>query len=140
MHWYISEQSYSTLIELLHVSRLSTDYKDLEILVMCQQLVVMVWKNDKVIKPSHDEKWSLAVLTAGLKTRRHMATSQLGSVIRIVKPETVIGWQGSSWREWKQKPVDGGGRAPISQRVLAYSLKPPEAGAIGSAKIHRFSE
>ena len=68
MHWYILEQLYSTLIELLCVSRLSTDDKDLEILVLRQQLVVMVRKNDKVIKPSHDEKCSLAVLTAALKT------------------------------------------------------------------------
>ena len=30
---------------------------------------------------------------------------------------------------WKQKPVDGGGRPPISQRVLAYSLKPPRSGS-----------
>jgi len=68
MHWYILERLYSTLIELLRVSRLLTDDNDLEILVLRQQLVVMVRKNDKVIKPNHDEKWSLAVLTAALKT------------------------------------------------------------------------
>ena len=130
MYWYILEQFYSTLIELLRVSRLSTDDKDLEILVLRQQLVVMVRKNDKVIKPSHDEKWSLAVLTAALKTRRRMATSQLGSVMRIFKPETVICWHRELVRrEWKQKPVDGGGRPPISQRVLAYSLRPPRSGS-----------
>ena len=108
------------MIEHLRVLRLSPDDKDLEILFLRQHLVVMVRKNDEVIKPSHDEKWSLAVMIAALKTRRDMATNQLGSVMRIFRPETVIGWHRELvHREWKQKPVDGGGRPPNSQRVLA---------------------
>ena len=47
MHWTILEQLYSTLIELLRVSRLSTDDKDLETLVLRQQLVVMVRKTKR---------------------------------------------------------------------------------------------
>ena len=47
MHWYILAQLYSTLIELLRVSRMLTDDKDLEILVLRQQLVVMVLKTIK---------------------------------------------------------------------------------------------
>jgi hypothetical protein len=78
-----------------------------------------------VINPRHGEKWSLAVLPAALKTRRDMATNQLGSVMRIFKPEIVIGWHRELVRrEWKLKPVDGGGRPPNSQRVLAQSQAP----------------
>ena len=46
MLWYILAQLYSTLIELLRLSRFSTDEKDLEILVLRQQLDVMERKNN----------------------------------------------------------------------------------------------
>ena len=67
MIWYILAQLYSTLIELLCLSRLSTDEKDLEILVLRHQLDVMVCKSNQVVRPSKEEKWSLAVLAAALK-------------------------------------------------------------------------
>ena len=118
MIWYILAQLYSTLIELLRLSRLSTDEKDLEILVLRHQLDVMVRKSNQVVRPSKEEKWSLAVLAAALKKRGRLTTSQLGRVIRIFKPETVIGWHRELVRrKWKQKPVDAGGRPSISQEL-----------------------
>jgi hypothetical protein len=118
MIWYILAQLYSTLIELLRLSRLSTDEKDLEILVLRHQLDVMVRKSNQVVRPSKEEKWSLAVLAAALKKRGRLTTSQLGRVIRIFKPETVIGWHRELVRrKWKQKPVDASGRPPISQEL-----------------------
>jgi putative transposase len=70
------------------------------------------------VRPSKEEKWSLAVLAAALKKRGRLTTNQLGSVIRIFKPETVIGWHRELVRrKWKQKPVDAGGRPPISQEL-----------------------
>ena len=118
MIWYIFAQSYSTLIELLRLSRISADEKDLEILVLRQQLDVMVRKNNQVVRPSREEKWSLAVLAAALKKRGRLTTSQLGRVIRIFKPETVIGWHRELVRrKWKQKAVDAGGRPPIGQEL-----------------------
>ncbi len=118
MLWYILAQLYSTLIELLRLSRISADEKDLEILILRQQLDVMERKNNQVVRPSKEEKWSLAVLSAALKKRGSLTTSQLGSVIRIFRPETVIGWHRELVRrKWKQKPVDAGGRPPISQEL-----------------------
>ncbi len=67
MIWYILAQLYSTLIELLRLSRISADEKDLEILILRQQLDVMKRKNNQVVRPSKEEKWSLAVLAAALK-------------------------------------------------------------------------
>ena len=118
MIWYILAQLYSTLIELLCLSRLSTDEKDLEILVLRHQLDVMVRKSNQVVRPSKEEKWSLAVLAAALKKRGRLTTSQLVRVIRIFKPETVIGWHRELVRrKWEQKPVEAGGRPPISQEL-----------------------
>ena len=92
MLWYILAQLYSTLIELLRLSRLSSDEKKLEILILRQQLDVMTRKSIQVVRPSKEEKGSLTVLAAALKKRGRLTTSRLGRVIRIFKPETVIGW------------------------------------------------
>jgi transposase InsO family protein len=109
---------YSTLLELLRLSRLSTDDKDLEILILRQQLDVMVRKNNQVVRPSREEKWSLAVLAAALKKRGRLTTSQLGSVIRVFKPETVIGWHRELVRrKWTQTSANRGGRPPISKEL-----------------------
>ena len=37
MLWYVLAQIWSALVELLRISRLSTDEKDLEILILRQQ-------------------------------------------------------------------------------------------------------
>ena len=118
MLWYIFTQLYWTLIELLRLTRISADEKDLESLILRQQLDVMKRKNNQVVRPSKEEKWSLAVLAAALKKRGRLTTSQLGRMIRIFRPETVIGWHRElARRKWKQKPVDAGGRPPISQEL-----------------------
>ena len=76
----------------------------------------MARKNNQVMRPSKEEKWALAVLATALKKRGRLTTSQLGRVIRIFEPETVIGWHRELVRrKWKQKPVDAGGRPPISK-------------------------
>ena len=119
MLWYLLAQLFSTLLELIRLARLSTDEKDLEILILHQQLDVMVRKNTQVIRPSRQEKWSLAVLAAALKKRGRVTTGQLGNVIRIVKPETVINWHRQLVRrKWTQTPVHRGGRPPVDHELV----------------------
>jgi hypothetical protein len=79
MIWTILAQLYSTLIELLRLSQISADEKDFEILILRQQLDVMERKNNQVVRPSKEEKWSLAVSAAALKKRGRLTTSQLGA-------------------------------------------------------------
>ena len=118
MLWYALAQLFSTFLELMRVVRLSTDEKDLEILILRQQLDVMVRKNAQVIRPSRSERWSLAVLAAALKRRGRLTTSQLRNAIRIVKPETVINWHRQLVRrKWTQTPVHRGGRPPGNQEL-----------------------
>jgi len=117
MLWAILVQLYMTLIELLRLTHLSTDEKYFEILILRQQLDVMAPKNNQVIRPSKAEKWLLAVLAAALKKRGQLTTGQLNRVLRIFKPETVIGWHRALVRrKWTQKPVDVDGRP-----MAAYS-------------------
>ncbi len=117
-------QLCATLIDLLRIARLASDDKDLEILILRQQLDILAHKHNHVVRPSRQDKWTLAVLTASLKRRSRLTTSQLGSVLRIFKPETVIGWHRELVRrKWKQKPVDTGGRPTISQELSDLILQ-----------------
>jgi len=67
MGWFILSQAFSILITIVRIGRLSEQEKDLEILVLRQQLVILQRKQEKPIKPNRAEKMMLAVLTAKLK-------------------------------------------------------------------------
>ncbi|MCO6449914.1 MAG: hypothetical protein J5I90_03895 [Caldilineales bacterium] len=62
-------QFLATLINLLRIARLSSDDKDLEILILRQQLDVLARKQNHPVRPNRREKWMLAVLTVSLKKR-----------------------------------------------------------------------
>ena len=50
MLWYVLAQFWSALVELMRISQLSTGEKDLEILILPQQLDVMARKHRQVIR------------------------------------------------------------------------------------------
>ena len=82
-------QLCSTLIDLLRMTRPSSEDKDSEILILHKQRDVLARKQTHAVRPSRQAKWTLAVLTASLTRRSRLSTDQMGSVIRIFKPETV---------------------------------------------------
>jgi len=67
MGWFILKHIFSTLLAILNVRRLSDQEKDLEILVLRQQLSILQRKLNHPIKPSKIEKLTLAVLTTKFK-------------------------------------------------------------------------
>jgi hypothetical protein len=90
MLWFLVRHIFSILLSLIRVSRLSENDKDLEIIILRHQLDVMVRKHHKPIRPNRADKATLALLTARLKKNTNRTIRQLGDVIRIVRPETVI--------------------------------------------------
>ena len=82
-------QLCATLVDLLRIARLSSDDKDLEILILRQQLDILARKQTHAVRPSRQEKWTLAVLAASLKRRSRLTTGQLSRVLRIFKPATM---------------------------------------------------
>ena len=118
MLFFLLTRLLTTLIDLLRIARLSSDDKDLEILILRQQLDILARKQTQAVRPNRREKWTLAVLTASLKRRSRLTTNQLDRVLRIFKPATVIGWHRELVRrKWAQNPVDTGGRPPISEEL-----------------------
>lgn len=92
MRWFLIGHIFSILLSLIRVTRLSENDKDLEIIILRHQLDVMVRKQQQPIRTNRAEKVTLALLTAQLKKNTNRTVRQLGEVIRIVRPETVIRW------------------------------------------------
>lgn len=111
MLWFFIGHIFSILLSFIRVSRLSENDKDLEIIILRHQLDVMVRKQNKPIRPNRADKATLALLTAQLKQNTQRTIRQLGDVIRIVRPETVIRWHRELVRrKWEQPPQKKAGR------------------------------
>ncbi len=67
MFFSLLAQLCVTVIDLLRIAHLSTDEKDIEILILHLQLDVLARKQTQAVKPSRQEKWSLAVLASDVE-------------------------------------------------------------------------
>ena len=116
MLWSFIGNFFSVLLSLVRVSRLSEKDKDLEIIILRHQLDVMARKQKQPIRPNRAEKATLALLTGQLKKTTKRTIRQLGDVIRIFRPETVIRWHRELVRrKWTQPPQKKVGRPKIDQ-------------------------
>jgi hypothetical protein len=52
MGWFILAQVFLILVSIVRIGRLSEQEKDLEILILSQQLAILQRKQDKSIKPN----------------------------------------------------------------------------------------
>ena len=86
MGWFILKHIFSTILSIINITRLSNQGKDLEILILRQQLSILQRKHNSPIKPNRVEKITLAVLTARLKSITHRSANQLRDIIRIFQP------------------------------------------------------
>jgi hypothetical protein len=105
MGWFILKYIFSTFLAVLHIGRLSNQEKDLEILILRQQLSILQRKLSHPIKPNRVEKMTLAVLTTKIKRISHLSSNQLRDVIRIFQPETVLRWHHHQPRSDLDRPA-----------------------------------
>jgi hypothetical protein len=91
MGWYILDQVLSILVPIVSIGRMEKQEKDLEILILRQQLAILQRKQKKPVKTNHPEKMMLAMLTAKLKAVKWWSTGQLRGILQIVQPETMLG-------------------------------------------------
>lgn len=112
------------LIAIISLGRLSEQEKDLEILILRQQLAILQRKQDKLVKPNRAEKMTLAILTAKLKDVTQRSASRLRDIIRIFQPETVLGWHRQLVRrKWTYARKNKGGRSRINQELENLILR-----------------
>jgi hypothetical protein len=124
MGWFILKYIFSTFLAILHIGRLSNQEKDLEILILRQQLSILQRKLSHPIKPNRVEKMTLAVLTTKIKRISHQSSNQLRDVIRIFQPETVLRWHRELVRrKWTYPHKSKGGRPSISKELEKLILR-----------------
>jgi putative transposase len=96
----------------------------LEILILRQQLAILQRKQEKPFKPNRAEKMMLAILTTKLKAVTRWSTGQLRSILRIVLPETVLGWHRDLVRrKWSYAHRNKGSRPKMAHELESLSLR-----------------
>ena len=124
MAWFLLSQIFSTFLTLLRLGFTSNKDKDLEILILRQQLGILQRQMDKPIKPNRAEKLTLAVLSANLKKQTNRPVKQFRSLIRIFQPETVFGWHRALVkRKWTHPQKTKVGRPPTKDKVKALVVR-----------------
>ena len=136
MAWFILSQIFSTILTLFRLGRTSGRDKDLEILVLRQQLGILQRQIDKPIKPNRAEKLTLAVLSANLKKQTNRPVKQFRSLIRIFQPETVFGWHRALVRrKWTHAKKNKVGRPPTKDKIKALVVRLAQENYWGYGKI-----
>ncbi len=118
MVWFIVTFIFSTILDIITISRQPTSEKDLEIIVLRQQISILHRKLNSPIRPSRVEKLTLSVVTMKLKKLTNHTTSQLRNVIRIFQPEIVLRWHRELVRKkWTFPRRNKGGRPSINNEL-----------------------
>src|SRR5262245_18034091 len=111
MIWFGLLQLFSTVLEGLWLGRRSAREKDLEILLLRRQLAIAERGRDKALRISRADTLTLAVLAARLNSVTGWPSKQLGEVIRLVQPTTVLKWHRELVRrKWTFQRAKVGGR------------------------------
>jgi putative transposase len=118
MIWFLLGKLLSTFWAMIQINRLSETEKDLEILVLRQQLAILQRTQKHPIKPARVDKMILAIFTAKLKQVSQCTGNQLQNVIRIFQPETVLRWHRELVRlKWCYPRENKGGRPLIDHEL-----------------------
>ena len=80
------------MLDLVAVMRLADDEKDLEIMLLRQQLRIVERKQERGPQISRWQKVPLAALAVRLKDKASNARATLEESIRLFKPNTLISW------------------------------------------------
>jgi hypothetical protein len=90
MIWFIVMHLFSTLLDWVRIGQLTEQEKDLEILLLRQQLGIAQRKLKKPVRSSRIERLTITVVTTKLKSATGRTTAQLRQVIRVFRSETVL--------------------------------------------------
>jgi putative transposase len=115
MFWFVVAQVFTWVLDVLAVLGQSDHEKDIEILLLRQQLRIVDRKQARPRHLSRGEKLSLAVLSARLKAVTAGGRERLRQVMLLFQPETVLKWHRELVRrKWTYtQPTKLRGQAPL---------------------------
>jgi putative transposase len=106
------------------IGRLSDQEKDLELLVLRQQVRMLERQLDKPVRPSRIEKLTLAIVAAKLKRVTHRSAAGLRDVLLLFQPETVLKWHRELVRrKWTYQATKPRGRPHTSKAIEALVVR-----------------
>ena len=115
---------FSLVLDILSVLKGSDEDKDLEIIILRQQVRILQRKVTTTPRITDPERIVLATLTDKFKEVKKGARQRLDQVIIIFKPETVLRWHRDLVRKkWTYKQKGKPGRPRITAEVEALIVR-----------------
>jgi hypothetical protein len=112
------------VLDLVAVSRMTDDEKDLEILLLRQQLRIVERKQERGPQIPRWQKVALVALALRLKQRAIDSRQALEDSVRLFKPATVLGWHREIVRrKWTYQRKSQSGRPPIDAELEQWILR-----------------
>ncbi len=138
MIYYLIAQLVSLLLDLFTTKLRSAQQKDLEILLLRQQLRILQRRNPKTPHLSCWEKLGLAILAARFIGFGRGAKTKLNEVLLLFKPDTVLKWHRELVRrKWTFANKPKSGRPAISSELQESLLQlARENPSWGYSKLH----
>jgi hypothetical protein len=117
MLWFMVMHLFATLLDWVRIGRLSERDKDLELLLLHQQLDSLE-RQARQPRLSRAEKLTLTVIAVKLKTFKGRGLKPWRDLIRIVQPETLFKWHRESvCRKWTLRQPDRGHTQSMNSRL-----------------------
>jgi putative transposase len=137
MVWYFVHVLATLLWDTIRLSRLSPDEKTLELLVLRQQLLIMRRHQKRGPSMSSGEKFILLTLLDQLCGMGRAGKAQLGQLILIFKPETLVRWhQALIKKKWTfASTPKTPGRPAIEPAMVTLILRMARENRWGHGKI-----
>ena len=124
MIFLLLAHAWSLLLDLLWVGRRAEQAKDLEILLLRQQLHILQRNASRTPRLSRWDKLTLVVLAGKLTAWTNGARARLGQVVLLFKPETLLKWHRELVRcKWTFREGAPRGRPTISPELEALILR-----------------
>jgi hypothetical protein len=138
MIYLLLTQVLAFLIDLIALRRRTERQKDLEILILRQQLRIMQRLHPAAPRISPCEKLGLAVLAAKLSSPGRDGKSKLDEVILLFKPQTVLNWHRELVRrKWSFVQQRKPGRPATDPQLKVLVLRLAEENPTwGYSRIH----
>ena len=124
MIFFLLAHAWALLLDLIWLGRQSNLDKDVEILLLRQQLRILQRKQPRPPRISRWERLTLLVLAGKLTAMTNSARIRLGQLVFLFKPETLLKWHRELVRrKWTLRRGVPRGRPAIGSELEALILR-----------------
>src|SRR3712207_864156 len=124
MLFFLLAHVFSLLLDLIRLGHRAEHDKDVEIVLLRQQLRILQRKQPHAPRISRWEKLTLVVLVGKLTGLQTSARTRLSQVVLLFKPDTLLKWHRELVRrKWTFKQQAALGRPPTRPELEALLLR-----------------